>query len=66
MSDPDNQTEFEKAGDSKPMSLTQEFCFFIVENKKWWMIPILTVLAVIGILAALGSTGVAPFIYSFF
>ncbi|MEK6235642.1 MAG: DUF5989 family protein [Planctomycetales bacterium] len=62
----DHKTEFEKAGDEKQLSLAQEFLLFVVENKKWWMIPILTVFALLGLLVALGATGAAPFIYTFF
>ncbi len=62
----ENRTEFEKAGDEPPASLWQEFIQFIVENKKWWLIPILLSFALIGLLAALSSTGAAPFIYTLF
>lgn len=60
------QSEFEKAGEEKPLSLFGEFFVFIVENKAWWMIPILLVLAIIGLLVVLNSTGAAPFIYTIF
>ena len=60
----DNEpSEFEKAGDEQQLSLAQEFLLFVMENKKWWLIPILVVLALVGILIALGTTGVAPSIY---
>ncbi len=58
--------EFEKAGEDKPLSLVQEFLLFITQNKKWWLIPILLVLSMVGLLAALAPTGAAPFIYSLF
>lgn len=35
-------------------------------NKKWWIIPILCVLALFGVLLVLGSTSAAPFIYTLF
>jgi len=60
------KTEFEQAGDEKPLSLVQEFGMFIIENKAWWMIPIVTVLGLVGLLVLLGSTGAAPFIYTLF
>ncbi len=37
-----------------------------MENKKWWMIPIITVLLLIGVLLIAGGSGVAPFIYTLF
>ena len=62
----DNQSEFEALNDGQQLSLVQEFWLFITENKKWWLIPILLVLSLVGVLAALASTGAAPFIYTLF
>ena len=66
MEDPNEKNEFEKAGDDRPLTLVQEFMQFIVENKKWWLIPILLSFALIGLLVVLSSTGAAPFIYTLF
>ena len=62
----DQVREFQQAGLEKQPSIVQEFWYFITEYKKWWMLPILAVLAVMGILVALSSTGAAPFIYTLF
>jgi hypothetical protein len=59
-------SEFEQLGDEEQLSLVAEFILFIKENKAWWMIPILVTLGAIGLLAVLGSTGAAPFIYTLF
>jgi hypothetical protein len=37
-----------------------------MDNKAWWMLPIVVMLGLIGLLVALGSTGAAPFIYTLF
>ena len=69
VSDPNSgegSSEFEKLGEEEQLSLISEFVLFIKENKAWWMIPILLVLAMVGILVALSSTGAAPFIYTLF
>lgn len=66
MTDSNEKNEFEKAGDDHPLTLVQEFMQFIVENKKWWLIPILLSFALIGLLVVLSSTGAAPFIYTLF
>ncbi len=58
--------EFERASQEEQLSLVREFLLFVVENKKWWMIPILLVLLLVGLLVVLGSTGAAPFIYTLF
>lgn len=60
------KTAFEEAGKEKQLSLVQEFLAFVVDNKMWWMVPILTVFALVGLLVLLASTGAAPFIYTLF
>jgi hypothetical protein len=59
-------TDFEKLGEEQPLSLPREFLIFLVGNKKWWLIPILLALALLGLLAMLTTTGAAPFIYTLF
>jgi len=66
MSQDEQKTEFENAGQEKQLSLVQEFMAFVTENKKWWLIPILLVLGLVGVLVVLGSTGAGPFIYTLF
>lgn len=67
---PDNsdhtKSEFETLRDEKPLSLAREFWIFLSATKKWWLVPILLVLAGIGLVVLLGSTGAAPFIYTLF
>ena len=43
-----------------------EFGEFLMESKKWWLIPILVVLLLVGVLVFLSSSVVAPFIYPIF
>ena len=43
-----------------------EFLGFVLNNKKWWLTPIIVVLILVGFLAVLGGSGVAPFIYTLF
>jgi hypothetical protein len=61
-----SSSNFEDAKPVKSMSIVREFFQFIVENKAWWMVPILLALALIGILVALAPTGATPFIYTLF
>ena len=45
----------------------REFWEFLRERKKYWLIPIIIVLALFGILIVLSQgSGVAPFIYTIF
>jgi hypothetical protein len=39
---------------------------FMLQNKKWWLIPIVVVLLLMGVLIVLGATSAAPFIYTLF
>lgn len=39
---------------------------FLRTNKKWWLLPILLVLLLMGAFVFLGTTGAAPFLYPFF
>lgn len=60
------KSAFEELGDGQQLSLAHEFWLFITENKKWWMIPIVLVFALVGVVVALSSTGALPFIYTIF
>ncbi len=59
-------SDFESSAQSGRTSLLVEFFHFLLHNKKWWLVPILVVLFLVGILVILGGTGVAPFIYALF
>lgn len=44
----------------------QELGEFLRENRKWWLTPIVIVIALLGVLIALGGTSAAPFVYTLF
>ncbi len=44
--------------------LFSEFFGLLRRNKKWWLMPIVVVLTVLGILVILAGTSAAPLIYS--
>ena len=49
------------------VELLKEFWEFLVERKKYWLLPIILVLALFGILIVLSQgSAVAPFIYTIF
>jgi drug/metabolite transporter superfamily protein YnfA len=60
------KTDFEKAAAEPPRGLVGEFWQFLKHNKKWWLLPILLVLALFGVLLLLVGSGGAPFIYTLF
>jgi hypothetical protein len=65
MSEPDKKS-FEEAGEEKEASLLGEFCAMLMENKKYWMIPIVVILLLFGLLILAGGSAAAPFIYTLF
>ncbi len=49
------------------LSFVKEFWEFLKERKKYWLLPIIIVLALFGILIVLSQgSAVAPFIYTIF
>ena len=57
---------FQRLAEQKSPGIAAEFLDFIVHNKKWWLIPIIVVLLLLGLVALLSGTGAAPFIYTLF
>ena len=48
-------------------SLTKEFILFIKHEKKWWLIPLIAVILLVGVLVIFASSSpLAPFIYPLF
>ena len=64
--DNDKRTEFEKSGREKESGLMGEFLGMMKQNKKYWLIPLIAILALFGVFVILGSTAAAPFIYTLF
>jgi hypothetical protein len=50
---------------SRQPTIVEEFWYFLRDNKKWWLLPILLALLVLGGLVVLSGTALAPFIYPF-
>lgn len=47
-------------------SLLKELWLFLMETKKWWLVPLLLVLLALGALILLAGTAAAPFVYTLF
>ena len=59
--------EFEKAAARQDRGgLLHDLWGFLLQNKKWWLLPLLLFLLVFGVLLFLSGTGLAPFIYTLF
>ena len=50
----------------KNQSLLRDLVLFITHNKKWYLIPVVVAILLMGVLIILGGTGAAPFVYTLF
>jgi len=57
---------FEREAQQESKGLVREYVDFLRHNKKWWLIPIIVALLLVGVLIVLGSSAAAPFIYTLF
>lgn len=58
--------DFAKAASEQKSGLMGELWSLVRQSGKWWLIPIIVVLLIIGLIVFLGSTAAAPFIYQLF
>ena len=58
--------EFEQLKNESSAGIVPEFWQFILENKTWWMMPIMISFSIFGVFIALAATGALPFIYTIF
>lgn len=59
-------SEFEKQAQQGRTNLASEFIDFLRHNKKWWLLPILITILLLGALVLLSGSAAAPFIYTLF
>jgi hypothetical protein len=58
--------ELKSYANQKRVGLVGELWSFLKHNKKWWLLPLLTILIGFGALIVLSGTAAGPFIYSLF
>jgi drug/metabolite transporter superfamily protein YnfA len=59
--------QFERAGTEQIRGgFFRELWGFMRQNKKWWLLPIVLVLLLLGALIMLSGSVLAPFIYTLF
>ncbi len=63
-SDPADRSTLEGESEQKPSGLLREFFDFLRHHKKWWLLPILFALILLGLLAAFSGDR-SSFIYPF-
>ncbi len=65
--DDKSKNEFERASaEASRKGLLSDFFGFLSQNKKWWLLPILLVLLLLGVFVLISGTALAPFIYTLF
>jgi hypothetical protein len=58
--------DFQQAAEGRRGNLAGEVWTFLRANRKWWLLPLIAVLVLVGGLIVLSSTALAPFIYTLF
>jgi len=67
MSDePDKPKNFAELAEQESVGLLREFLDFLGENQKWWLLPIILALLLVGVLLVFGGSAISPFLYPFF
>lgn len=56
-------TDFLSHSESATPGILAEFWDFLKHNKKWWLVPIIIALLLIGLLILISGSAIAPFIY---
>ncbi|MFM9956799.1 MAG: DUF5989 family protein [Phycisphaerales bacterium] len=63
-----SKSEFAKQAeqDAPAGGIAREFLDFLRHNKKWWLLPLVLVLLLVGVALFAGGGAAAPFIYTLF
>jgi hypothetical protein len=62
----ERKRRFEKAATQGDSRLLTEYLKFLSKNKKYWLIPMIVFLLLIGLLVMLSGSVAGAFIYTFF
>jgi hypothetical protein len=64
---PQKRSDFEIAAtQTRGAGLVRDLLGLLGQTKKWWLLPVLIVMVLLGFLILLSSTAAAPFIYTLF
>lgn len=55
--------DWEQLVDAPQPSLLADFWDFLKHNKKWWLLPLLVAILLLGLLVVLSGTGLTPLMY---
>ncbi|MBN2703131.1 MAG: hypothetical protein JXR23_02875 [Pontiellaceae bacterium] len=65
-SKPSQKKEFLEQAGQKRSNIVREFLDFLRHNKKWWLLPIILILLLMGLFILISGTALAPFLYPIF
>jgi len=65
-SDRSESQRFARQAASGRQSVLSDVWYLLRTTKKWWLVPLLILLALFALLIVLAGTGAAPFIYTLF
>ena len=60
------EQNFREQAELKDEGIIREFWTFLRENKKWWLVPLVGSLLLLGLVSFFAATAAAPFIYTIF
>jgi len=63
---PSQKRQFLEHAGQKRGNILREFLDFLRHNKKWWLLPIILILLLLGLVVMLSGTAIAPFLYPLF
>ncbi len=58
--------DFASGAEQRDPGIVREFWDFLMCSKKWWLLPIIISLLVLGVLVWASGSAAAPFIYTLF
>ena len=59
-------SDFERMAAQRASSQPREIVRFLRANRKWWLMPVIAAVLLLGVLVFLAGTAAAPFIYTLF
>ncbi len=63
---PSQSEDFAQQAEQASPSLIWELAEFLLQNKAWWITPIVAALLLVGLLVVLGGTSAGPLLYTLF
>lgn len=61
-----DEARLSELASQRSTNIVSELWSFVRSNRKWWLLPILSSLLLIGAFLILATTGAAPLIYTLF